>query len=65
LRHRTVETELAELRRPAHHIEGVTREAHLLRRAPGREQPWLDRVAEVAPPPFPGHDLGAGLDLGP
>jgi hypothetical protein len=62
---RTVETELAELRRPAHHIEGVTRESHLLRRAPGREQPWLDRVAEVAPAPLPGHDLGAGLDLGP
>jgi hypothetical protein len=26
-------------------------------------RPWLNRV-EVAPPPLPGHDLGAGVDLG-
>jgi hypothetical protein len=27
--------------------------------------PWLDRLAEVARPPLPGHDMGAGIDIGP
>lgn len=61
---RRVEAELAELREPTHHIDRVERDAYLLRRAPGREHPWLDRVAEVAQPPLPGPDLGAGIDLG-
>jgi conjugative relaxase-like TrwC/TraI family protein len=61
---RTVEAELAALDRPAH--QNQHRDAHLMRRAPGADPPaWVDRVAEVARPPLPGHDLGAGIDIGP
>jgi conjugative relaxase-like TrwC/TraI family protein len=62
---RTVEGELGELARPAHQIARSTRDASLVRRAPGREHPWLGRVAEVTSPPLPGPDLGAGIDIGP
>jgi hypothetical protein len=62
---RTVDAEFAELGLPAHHIESVGRDASLLRRAPGRDHPWLDRVAEIARPPIPGGpDLDHGIDLG-
>ena len=61
---RTVDAEVAELGQPAHHIEDVSRDASLLRRAPGRDCPWLDRVAEIAQPPTPGPDLSHGIDLG-
>jgi hypothetical protein len=61
---RTVDAELAELCQSVQ--PSLARDACLLRRAPGQERPaWLDRVAEVAPPPLPGHDIGPGLDLGP
>ncbi len=61
---RAVESELAELSRPAQ--QSLSRDASLFRRAPADGRPpWLDRVAEVARPPLPGHDLGAGIDLGP
>jgi hypothetical protein len=61
---RIVDAELAELGQSVQ--PSLARDACLLRRAPGQERPaWLDRVAEVAPPPLPGHDIGPGLDLGP
>jgi hypothetical protein len=58
---RTIDAELEEIGRPAD--RSLARDASLFRRAPGLDRPaWLDRVAEVAPPPLPGHD--AGIDLG-
>ncbi len=60
---RTIDAELAELTEPARRT--TTREASLVRPAPGRKQPaWLDRVAEIAGPPLPGSDTGHGIDLG-
>jgi conjugative relaxase-like TrwC/TraI family protein len=57
---RAIDAELTDLSRPAR--QTLSSETHLWRRAPGRGRPaWLDRVAEPAPPPLPGH----GLDLGP
>jgi hypothetical protein len=60
---RTVEAELAELSHSGQRIEGTTRATHLSGRKPGREHAWLDRVADVAPPPRPGPDLGIDLGL--
>jgi hypothetical protein len=60
---RTIDDELADLGQLSH--RGLSREASLLQRAPGVDQPaWLDRLAEVSRPPLPGRDLGAGIDLG-
>ncbi|MGH3119267.1 MAG: hypothetical protein ACRDQ2_19565 [Gaiellales bacterium] len=59
---RTVDAELAELGQPA---QPLTRDVSLMRRTSETDRPaWLDRVAEVTRPPLPGHDLGAGIDLG-
>jgi hypothetical protein len=59
----SVEAELAELGQPT--CERATRDACGIQRAPGGNRPaWLDRSAEVAQPPLPGPDRGAGLDLG-
>jgi len=59
----TIDDELADLGQSSH--RGLSREASLLQRAPGVDQPaWLDRLAEVSRPPLPGRDLGAGMDLG-
>lgn len=60
---RRIDAELAELGHSPH--QGLSREASLLRRTPGVDQPaWLDRLAESSRPPLPGPDLGAGIDLG-
>jgi len=59
---RAVEDELAALDQAR--SAGHKREASLLRRIPGVNQPWLDRLAEPAPPPLPGHGDGPGIDLG-
>ena len=60
---RSVDAELAEL---GHFPDlSPSRQASLLRRAPGVDQPaWLERLAGVARPPLPGRDTGAGIDLG-
>jgi conjugative relaxase-like TrwC/TraI family protein len=59
---RAVDAELAEIGPAAH---PNTRDASLLRRAPGGDHPaWLYRVPELPRPPLPGQDLGAGIDLG-
>src|SRR5581483_9534589 len=56
---RTVDAELAELS-PSPQPR-LSWEDSLLTRAPELNQaPWLD----VARPPLPGHDHGAGIDLG-
>ncbi|HVW32317.1 MAG TPA: hypothetical protein VHL53_07245, partial [Acidimicrobiia bacterium] len=61
---RTVDAELADLGQSPDLTR--SRDASLHRRDPGVNQPaWLDRLAEVARPPLPGHDMGAGIDLGP
>jgi len=59
---RAVEDELAALDQAR--SAGHKREASLLRRIPGVNQPWLDRLAEPVPPPLPGHGDGPGIDLG-
>jgi hypothetical protein len=61
---RSLDTQLADLvQTPA---PGLSREASLLQREAGVNQPaWLDRLADVGRPPLPGHDTGAGIDLGP
>jgi hypothetical protein len=59
---RTVEAELAEVRKPTHDIERVSRDANISRRASG--QPPMAQSGVRGRPAAPGHDLGAGLDLG-
>jgi hypothetical protein len=59
---RSVDAELAEIGRPGDHRIG-RRDALPLRRAPDNPA-WLDRMAEVAPPPLPGRDASHGIDLG-
>ncbi|MCA1832879.1 MAG: relaxase domain-containing protein [Actinobacteria bacterium] len=59
---RTVEAELADLGLSPELSQ--SREASLPRAAPDTP-PWLDRLAEVARPPLPGPDMGAGIDIGP
>ncbi|MEW6473974.1 MAG: AAA family ATPase [Actinomycetota bacterium] len=60
---RTIDAELAEVAEPA--ARTTARDASLVRPPPRRNQPaWLDRVAEMAPPPLPGPDAGPGIDLG-
>lgn len=62
---RQVDLELAELGRPGRQIGGQVLDDYLLSRAPGRKRLGIDRAPEIALPPLPGPDLGAGLDLGP
>jgi hypothetical protein len=58
---RSVEAELTELEGPP----DLWRDAGALRQAPGvGHRPWRDRPADGAGPALPGHDTGAGIDLG-
>jgi hypothetical protein len=60
---RTVDAQLADLGQTPD--PGLSREASLLRRVAGVDQPgWIDRLADGARPSLPGHDMGAGIDLG-
>jgi hypothetical protein len=59
---RTVEAELTSLTRPAQRLDPDQR-THLTERNLNAEHPWLDRLAEVAPPPLPGPDRGIDLGL--
>src|SRR5206468_11418135 len=59
---RTIDTELADLGHSADHR--LPSDGALLRRAPGADQPdWLERLAEISPPPLPGRDSGIELGL--